>query len=264
MTALGTDTLLTRVESGRWRGTVGSGWNVGEVPNGGYLMALMVTAVAELARHPHPLTATAHYLARAESDREFELTGHVLKSGRTLSSVEASLHQGGSARIRLLATFGDLARTEGPTVVTGRPPPLPLPADCASPADKPMEIMHRFDYRLPPSSGRPTGQAEIAGWIRLADGRPADLASLAVFADAFPPAVFNLDHFGWVPTIEFTVHFRAEPVPGWLRARMVTRYLINGYLEEDAELWDEAGNLVALSRQLAMVLSGPGTRESPA
>ncbi len=93
----------------------------------------------------------------------------------------------------------------------------------------------------------------MEGWVRFADGREPDPGSLVVAADAFPPTVLNLMQTPWVPTIELTVHVRARPAPGWLQCAFRTRYLIDGDLEEDGELWDSSGRLVALSRQLARV-----------
>ena len=58
---------------------------------------------------------------------------------------------------------------------------------------------------------------------------------------------------GWVPTVELTVHVRCRPAPGPLRVSITTRNLAGGFLEEDAEVWDSAGRLVAQSRQLARV-----------
>jgi acyl-CoA thioesterase len=56
-------------------------------------------------------------------------------------------------------------------------------------------------------------------------------------------------------TVELTVHIRARPVSGWLACRAVTRYVSGGYHEEDFEIWDAAGTLVAQSRQLCMILT---------
>ena len=39
--------------------------------------------------------------------------------------------------------------------------------------------------------------------------------------------------------------------PGWLRLRHATRNVAGGMFEEDCEVWDSAGRLVAQSRQLA-------------
>jgi len=52
------------------------------------------------------------------------------------------------------------------------------------------------------------------------------------------------------------VTVKVEPVPGWLRCRFTTRFVSGGFLEEDGEIWDGDGRLVAQSRQLALVPRG--------
>jgi hypothetical protein len=123
------------------------------------------------------------------------------------------------------------------------------------------EVMNRFDLRLPPDSpwGRPSegDPFEITGWIRFRDQTPPDQVSAVAFVDSFPPTLLGAVPSSWVPTIELTVHVRARPAPGWLLGTMRTRVLVDGLMEEDGELWDSVGRPVALSRQLAMVLT-PG------
>jgi hypothetical protein len=57
---------------------------------------------------------------------------------------------------------------------------------------------------------------------------------------------------GWVPTIEFTVHVRGVPVPGPILCEFTSSLTQGGYWEEDGVMWDSAGNVVAMSRQLAL------------
>lgn len=116
-------------------------------------------------------------------------------------------------------------------------------------------FVHRLDMRLDPATagwtvGSPSGRGEMRGWLRFADGRPPDALSLLLALDAFPPVVFDLGSTGWAPTIEFTGYVRARPAPGWLQVRTQTQHVAGGLFNEDCEIWDSTGALVAQSRQL--------------
>jgi acyl-CoA thioesterase len=255
------DDVAVRPEGdGRWQAVLTPRWNIGEAPNGGYLLATVLSAVARSVPHPDPLSVSAHYVSRAEPGPA-DVAVEVLRTGLGVSTARGRLSQSGSIRLEAMATYGDLEAAEGPTRVLSGPPDLPPPEACvrAEPGTPVApEIVGRFDMRLTPEStafaiGMRMDTAEMKGWIRFADGREPDTHSLALFADAFPPPVANMLRAKWVPTIELTVHVRARPAPGWLRGAFQTRYLMNGYLEEDGELWDESDTLVAQSRQLARI-----------
>src|SRR5262249_17055530 len=214
---------------------------------------------------PSPLTVTAHYLRPVEHGPA-ELNADVIRDGRRFQTIAGSLTQQGKERLRALRPLGFVPDGVPPSVDATSPPEMPPPDECPRLQDldppegmaKPPEIFSRFDLRLGPGPGWPTGRrtgaTEITGWIRFADGRPPDALSLLLFADAFPPAILDVVASTWVPTLELTVHVRAHPVPGWLRARFSTRVVRDGLLEEDGELWDADGQLVAMSRQLALLL----------
>lgn len=254
----------------RWGVKLGDGWSIGDKPNGGYVLGAIGKVLSEAIgrsgapQHPHPLTITGHYLRPSEPGPA-ELDVEILRTGRTFTSAHTTFVQSGKQRLHVLATYGDLADQNGPTHQSASPPLLPPPEECVSRSDTdgfpPASSMGaQVDVRLHPQTGwitgERTGEAETSAWIRFADDRPVDPVALLFFADALPPTVFEvLADRSWVPTIELTVHVRAIPAPGWLRAVMRTRHLLDGRFEEDGELWDSEGRLVALSRQLGMVLS---------
>jgi acyl-CoA thioesterase len=259
------DTTVHPDPGGGWVADLESRWNVGNNPNGGYLLAIAVKAMIGDAGRPDPVSVTAHYLS-PPSVGPVRISTQIVKPGRTFVSVMAEMVQGDRERVRVLGTFGDLTERHGPTRISARPPDIPPPAGCRSLLDLTAqsgraipEIMNRFDLRLPPDSpwGRPSegDPLEITGWIRFNDGTDASAVSAVAFADAFPPTLLGSVAAGWVPTIELTVHVRGRPAPGWLLGTFRTRVLVDGLLEEDGELWDSEGRPVALSRQLAMVLS---------
>lgn len=243
-----TDTRQVEVESG---------WDtVGGVPNGAYLITLALRAAEESLPGSVPLTVTGHFL-RPGAHGPAGVTVEVVKQGRSTSTVTAVLEQKGKERLRLLATFGAPELLEGPTIFAPHPPEIPRPDQCVVPpraaaAALGATLADRYEYRLVPPSrwlGAEAGEPNLDAWIRFADGRDVDLVALVLFADAFPGAVLEAVD-GMAPTLELTVHLRHQPTAGWIQVRTSCRMLAGGLAEQDVELWDSRGQLVAMSRQL--------------
>lgn len=257
------DTALESAGDGRWRGAISERWSVfGGAPNGGYVVSLALQALTEELDRPDPATITAQFLAPCEVG-PIDIEVDVLRPGRRVGTAVARLIQDGEERVRVTGMLTDLDRASGLNYAADGPPELPPLEDCVGPPaelDLPP-VIRRFDARLDPSTvgwavGQPSGTARIAGWFRFADGRHPDVRSLPTFADAGPPVAFNvMDGPSWVPTLELTVHVRRRPVDGWLRGVFSSRFVVEGYHEEDGELWDADDRLVAISRQLALVRS---------
>jgi acyl-CoA thioesterase len=240
---------------------VSPAWNIGANPNGGYLLALAARALQQITpTQPDPLSITVHYLRPGLPGQACRIDTRLLRSGRTLSTARGTLLQEGQPRLELLAAMGRLDEPGATPRLTLPPPQMPPPEACpgrSAPAQGVgLPILQRLDVRLHPDDAVPgaAGRAELRGWIRFTDGRPADALACLLMADAFPPAVFGLlGLVGWVPTIELTVHLRRRPVPGWLLGRFWSQDLSDGRVIEDGALWDASGQLVLQSRQLALV-----------
>jgi acyl-CoA thioesterase len=254
------DTRVERLEPGLYSGHVSDRWNIGPVPNGGYVLSIGMAALRQELSCPDPVSVTAHYLRPSLPDCAVRIEVETIKIGRQFTTAMVRLIQSGNETTRLLATYGDLGRSSGPIHVAGAPPPLPPREQLrALPRDNGPEFARRVEMLCPSldfEPGHATGPAEVSGWIRFADGRMPDVHALGLMADSFPPAVFLVLARGWVPTIELTVHVRARPTSQWLRCLFRTRFLFGGLLEEDGEIWDESGTLVTLSRQLACAPRG--------
>jgi acyl-CoA thioesterase len=239
-------------------GRLDESWNgLNGGPLGGYTFAAALRALAHVLPSPDPLVASAYFLRRAAVG-DAVASVDVIRRGRSVSTGQASILQDDREVLRVLATFGDLAAANGLTVVSAEPPELPPPDACIDPlADMSFSgitILDRVEYRYSAApgwlSGTPTGASEQTFWMRLRTGERPDAYALALLVDAAAPGVMELGAAG-SSTLELTVQFRGVPSTDWLLCRCSTRVLVDGYHEEDFEIWDATGRLVALSRQLA-------------
>ena len=248
-----------------FRAELPGGWGA-ETVNGGFQLALLTRAMDRITPFPDPIVVSGFFL-RPGLPGPAEVRTELIRAGRTTAFTQASLWAGGTGgaggkeTLRATAAFSDLAAAEGPEFAGGAAPELPPPDECVilEPARaRGISIAERFDYRYTETPGwlrgDPSGNPSAEFYMRFRDGREPDLLSLPLFVDAASPALMEVG-VQRVTTIELTVHLRARPAPGWLRCRSATRFLTDGYHEEDFEAWDSTGTLVAQSRQLAIVLT---------
>jgi acyl-CoA thioesterase len=255
--------LATAVRGGpeRFTAEVDPGWTVAGRPNGGYLLALVTRAALEAVGQPHPLAVSAHFLAPAEPGAA-ELEARRLRAGGRLSTARVTLVQEGQARLEALVTAGRIDPEAAPGWRrAGGPAGLPpveacVPARPELPGGMRANLLDHVDLRIDPATAgwvadRPAGRLEVRGWVRFSDGRAPDPLALLQVVDALPPSSFDLGLPSWAPTVELTVYLRGLPAPGWLACVVTGQLWQGGWFDEDAEVWDSAGNLVAQSRQFA-------------
>ncbi|MEU5880624.1 thioesterase family protein [Spirillospora sp. NPDC047279] len=239
--------------TGRWQALHGA-------PLGSYALAAGVRALGRQMVHPEPLAVSAHFLRPVEVGPA-EVRTEIVRTGRRMATGEAHVWQGGKERLRAVATFTDFAEMNGRTATFEDPPRLPPPGECVDPlagVTMPggMTLLDRVEFRMAGRpgwlGGAPGGTPSCDFWMRFRDGREPDALALVFLWDVMAPMVLEI---GEAPstTLEATVHIRGVPAPGWLACRVATSHVTGGLCEEDMDIWDSRGRLVAQSRQLTLL-----------
>jgi acyl-coenzyme A thioesterase PaaI-like protein len=282
MTIFDEATAVRRVAEGRYEvqpdprfALVAPGGTAPPAVNGGVLVATVLRAVLDTSPHPYPVATSAHFL-RVPLLKPAEVEVTWLRQGRTAATARAAVIQDGQTALDTTVTTGNLPAgpaANGELSWTGEPPQLPPIEECVNLGPWPGTVgpdgtagyAAQVDMRLDPATtgwrhGQPAGVPEMRGYFGLQDERDPDAYLLALAVDGLPPVVFGLGASGWSPTVELTWYMRAVPVPGPLRVATRCRHVSGGWFDEEAEVWDAAGQLVAQSRQLARVGRSPKAR----
>ena len=254
------DTRVTEVDPGVFEGHVNRDWWIVFGPNGGFVAALlmraMTAAVDDDSRAPRSLTV--HYTA-APKEGAVRIRTTVERTGRSMTTVSCRMEQDG--RLIAIAAGAFSAPRTGAHEFNDLPAPdVPPPEELETVETRPELPPFARQGEVRPAIGGPPfvggDRALAGGWIRPLDAQPIDGALVAQLTDAWIPAVFSRLHApNPVPTIDLTVHFRAPlPLPAdWVLVRFESRLSLDGFVEEDGELWSRDGQLIAHSRQLALL-----------
>ena len=239
-------------------------WSARDVLHGGYLLAVLGWAAAEVVErdHPHLASASAVFV-QAPRPGPAIATIEVLRTGRMITHLRGQLLQDGEIVLEAHLIQGSLSGDDpwwsglddisppGQADCVLMPPQLPG-------QDFRVDLLEVVEQCLDPrvlgfTVGKPSGHGLVAGYHRMKDGSDWDPLSLLIALDMGPPASFDLGISSGTPTLQFTAYIRRLPAPGpvWLELRASD--VGDDRMDEVMRVWDSEGRLVAHSTQLAAV-----------
>ncbi|HEY3049397.1 MAG TPA: thioesterase family protein [Polaromonas sp.] len=240
-------------------------WNmVG--PFGGTTAATALQAVMQHpARLGEPIALTVNYAA-ALGAGPFTLTARPVRTNRSTQhwTVEiAQVDASGADGVVLTATIVTAARRETWSQNDMPMPPVPAPLEVTRQQFiAGVEWINRYDMRpvrgAIPQVWDGSGQDSVTQlWVRDDPPRALDFSALAAMADVFYPRVW-LRRAHRVPagTVSMTVYFHADSRQlaqcgqGYLLGQARGQAFRNGFFDQSAQLWSEAGKLLVTSSQI--------------
>ncbi len=233
-------------------------------PNGGYLQCILANGALAAASengatHQHVTAMSTTFIGALELG-PFEVVTEVRRVGRGASFVHVVFEQAGEVKTESLVTLGNLVEGSSVRYQDATAPKVAPLEECQHPTfGDARNIMHVVDLRLDPScigfwTGETSPRGEILGWTRLDDGEASWSPWSVLFAgDALPRRPSPLGSSGWVPTLQLTSYVRRIPLSEWLRIRQWAVVVADGLVDERCEMFDDDGQLVSSTSQLAMV-----------
>ena len=242
---------------------------VGNTPHGGYLMAVMHKALTSILPHSTAISSSVQYLDRIDA-KTFELEVETFRTSRGSSSGIVKLKQDDKICTTFTGTCSDFEFMKGYDDLQ-----KPLP-NIFNESDKKDYIKMNYDKiskgftpafiqqlecLIHPDhawwnrdSNDQNNEARCSAFLEMQGGIP-DQFCLSFYSDILPPVVSNkYGPLGWIPTITLTTHIRQLPSTSELYADFKATDINKGYFEQDCNIWDLNGNLVASSRQLTRIL----------
>jgi len=230
-------------------------------PFGGISAAQMMNAVL---LHPdrlgEPVSLTINFAA-ALAHGPFTVQARAARTNRSTQHWIIEVLQAGETV--LTGTAFTALRRETWSVDEEAMPRCPPPQETPhGQGPVPTEWVKRYDMR-PIAGAMPQvwdggGDSSLTQlWVRDNPPRPLDFASLTALSDVFFPRVF-VRRATLVPvgTVTMTVYFHADSAQlqasgsSYLLAQARAQAFRNGYFDHTAQLWNEAGVLLATTHQV--------------
>lgn len=253
---------LARQDDGSFLGHTSPAYANMVGPFGGIMAAQTLNAVLQ---HPdrlgEPLSFTVNFAA-ALANGPFSILAKAARTNRSTQHWTVEVVQAG--QIALTASAVTAVRRPTWSADEIPLPPVPRPADTPRMVHAaPMEWVKRYEMRgitgnFPPVwHGRDLGHSLSQLWLRDVEPRPLDFCALAAMADVFFPRVYvRRPRRVPIGTVSMTVYFHVDTAAllqtgdGHVLAQAQAQAFRNGFFDQTAQLWNEAGRLLATSHQV--------------
>lgn len=231
-------------------------------PFGGVTAAQALNAVLQ---HPQrlgdPISLTVNFAA-ALADGPFTVIARPARTNRSTQHWVIEIQQEGQAVLTGTAFFG--LRRDTWSADEHTMPEVPRPQDVAD-GQRParVEWVKRYEMRfiegaIPTEwTGVDQGTSRTRMWLRDNPPRPLDFSSLTALSDVFFPRVWRRrPTFVPIGTVSMTVYFHADEAmlkstgDGYILGQTQAQAFRNGYFDQTAQLWNEAGQLLVTTHQV--------------
>jgi len=245
----------------RYVGELTEDWYQGRAAVGGLTSALLTRAMQLDAAQGRPLRTLHTTFCAPATAGEFAIDTDVVRAGRSVAFVRATMHRDGDAIAIATATF---ARERRSFAEPFAPTPLALPVvDEVEDGPEALYIpafCRYLEFRQAIGGAAFSGaeEAHVGGWCRLREGPvAAEAAVVPLLLDSWAPAALSR-HPRWAPCASIDIFVQlhevldGEPLD-WVGYEARSEHLASGYADEQASLHFPDGRKIATARQLIAI-----------
>ncbi|MDN7126458.1 thioesterase family protein [Pseudidiomarina sp. 1APR75-33.1] len=240
------------------------GWGQGRALFGGLTAAIAWQHGEAGAAEDQQLRAmTVSFVAPVLSGSA-QLYRRVLRKGKNVTQITVEIKQEGEVVLSSLLTYGRARPSVVQVTDTPDPHELPVEKGLSFPQGQGVpEFTRAFDYRVT-LGGLPfcgSKSREFGGYMRFRElDTPITIGLLLGLVDAWPPALLtHLTELAPASSLTWTIEFPSElpqrSTAAWWHYVATIDYAADGYGHTHAHIWDENGQMVAISRQTVTVFA---------
>jgi acyl-CoA thioesterase len=242
--------------------SIAAAWSQGRSAFGGLTAALVVAHIEsqEDVSDRDLCTLNIHFCGPTIADEPCEFRHKVLSKGKSVMQIEGQLLQDGEVKTQIIACFGvqrfaTLQVTPPIKVFPKKSLQVPFIAKFMPEFVQHLDMKYTSEHM--PFSG--SSEAHVSGWVRFVEAPPAFTdAALVALIDAWPPAVLPmLERVAPSSSITWNIEFlnpRTElNSSDYIYYECEAVQAAAGYAHTEAKIYNQDGQLMALSRQMVGV-----------